>query len=430
MAQNIPAMRGQMGSTEYYLVTMKASEFVRTVTIPKEMEGWESLSADEKFQRDINYTRVKKFIAPYLAQDPDRFFGSFIVTVKNHESMIFSSLNDMKILKDNPMLPKSFGEDLGVLILDEQVLIPLDGQHRLAALKMAISGNDNNDREIPGIVPNSAIGSDYVSVILVRDDLIKSRKIFNKVNRYAKATSAADNLITSDDDYIAILCRNEIIGGLIDGRIVNIKSNTLSEKTGEFATLKKLHEISKRLVEYQTETKIRTDQLPSAAEQQIWKNSVIDFWDKFLELEAYKQSLLDSSELKDGRRAEIRKNNLCCKPIVMEAIAEATNIIRYTSEDGTRPPLKIIVEKLNALDWSSTNELWSGILLQTGGEKVITGTTAMKFAARFIAYLIGHKFEAPEIKALKRDFALNTGGRANVDGEIVGGSAFPEQSFT
>ena len=114
----------------------------------------------------------------------------------------------------------------------------------------------------------------------------------------------------------------------------------------------------------------------------------------------------------------------------MEAIAEATNIIRYTSEDGTRPPLKIIVEKLNALDWSSTNELWSGILLQTGGEKVITGTTAMKFAARFIAYLIGHKFEAPEIKALKRDFALNTGGRANVDGEVVGGSTFPEQSFT
>ena len=180
MAQNIPAMRGQMGSTEYYLVTMKASEFVRTVTIPKEMEGWESLSADEKFQRDINYTRVKKFIAPYLAQDPDRFFGSFIVTVKNHESMIFSSLNDMKILKDNPMLPKSFGEDLGVLILDEQVLIPLDGQHRLAALKMAISGNDNNDREIPGIVPNSAIGSDYVSVILVRDDLINPEKYSTK----------------------------------------------------------------------------------------------------------------------------------------------------------------------------------------------------------------------------------------------------------
>ena len=32
-----------------------------------------------------------------------------------------------------------------------------------------------------------------------------ARKIFNKVNRYARPTSKADNLITSDDDILAIL---------------------------------------------------------------------------------------------------------------------------------------------------------------------------------------------------------------------------------
>ena len=97
MAQNLPALRGKFGSTEFFLVTMKASEFVRTVIVPKDMEGWEQLSVEEKFQREINYKRVKESMAPYLARDPDRFFGAFIITVRNHESMTFTSLSEMKI---------------------------------------------------------------------------------------------------------------------------------------------------------------------------------------------------------------------------------------------------------------------------------------------------------------------------------------------
>ena len=155
MAQNLPALRGQFGSTEFFLITMKASEFVRTVMIPRDMEGWEQLSVEEKFQREINYKRVKEKMAPYLATDPDRFFGAFIVTVKNHETMQFSSLNELNLLKNNVLLPDSFGTDLGVLILDGQTLIPLDGQHRLAALKMAITGKDERDQDISDVPPST-----------------------------------------------------------------------------------------------------------------------------------------------------------------------------------------------------------------------------------------------------------------------------------
>ena len=116
----------------------------------------------------------------------------------------------------------------------------------------------------------------------------------------------------------------------------------------------------------------------------------------------------------------------------MEAIAEATNILRYPA-DGARPSLKEVVTRINSLDWSNDNGLWDGVLVQasgklTGGNKVITGNGAMKFAARF-AYQIGWKPEAPELKALKRDFKLNTGGRAGPDGEIQGGKDFPPASM-
>ena len=258
MAQSLPALRGKFGSTEFYLVTMKASEFVRTVIVPKEMEGWENLSVEEKFQREINYKRVKEKMAPYLATDPDRFFGAFIVTVRNHENMVFSPLNENGLLKNNALLPSAFGTDVGILILEGQQLVPLDGQHRLAALKMAITGKDEKDHEIPGVPPTSEVGEDYVTAILVRDDPQKSRKIFNKVNRYAKPTSAADNLITSDDDYIAVVCREHIVGSMIDSRIVKTDSgNTIPNKAKEFTTLNTIYKISRRVVEAATEEKLR-----------------------------------------------------------------------------------------------------------------------------------------------------------------------------
>ena len=81
MATAVPAFRGSFGITEFYVLTMQAGEFVRSMTIPKELEEWEDLSPEEKFQREINYKRVATHIAPYLAHDEDRFIGAFIVEV-------------------------------------------------------------------------------------------------------------------------------------------------------------------------------------------------------------------------------------------------------------------------------------------------------------------------------------------------------------
>jgi len=74
-------MRGKFGTTEYYIVTMPAKELTEKLTVPRDIEGWEDLSLEERYQRDINYNRVKRQIAPYLVEDDDRFFGSFIVSM-------------------------------------------------------------------------------------------------------------------------------------------------------------------------------------------------------------------------------------------------------------------------------------------------------------------------------------------------------------
>ena len=74
MATVLPAMQGTMGSTQYWLVTMPAKELTERLTIPKNIEGWDDMSVEERYQRDIDYNRVRRQIAPYLMTDDDRFF--------------------------------------------------------------------------------------------------------------------------------------------------------------------------------------------------------------------------------------------------------------------------------------------------------------------------------------------------------------------
>ncbi len=92
MPTTIPALRGNFGTTEYFLTTMNIGEFVRTVRFPQDMQDWGSMSIEEKYQREISISRVRNEIAPYFASDPDRFSGSLVLAVMNDEDMIFEPL--------------------------------------------------------------------------------------------------------------------------------------------------------------------------------------------------------------------------------------------------------------------------------------------------------------------------------------------------
>ena len=80
------------------------------------------------------------------------------------------------------------------------------------------------------------------------DERQKARKIFNKVNRYAKNPSKAENLIIDDDDIAAVFARRmtESEEELFSGDLVRISGNTLSNTAGEFTTLSTLYEINKK----------------------------------------------------------------------------------------------------------------------------------------------------------------------------------------
>ena len=305
MSTTVPAMRAKFGSIDYYIVTMRAAELASKLHMPSELPGWEEMEIEERFQREVDYKRVRDHVAPYLAMDPDRFFGAMIVDIYNPEGVRFEPIKDV-VTKALPGLYNSAANSFGFLHLEGgEILVPLDGQHRLAAMRFAIEGKDQNRQPIPNFSPNLDVGRDEVTVILVLHDPKKARKIFNKVNRYAKSTSKAEDLITADDDIVAVLVRKVVVNELIGERLVNYKSNTLSAKSPEFSTLSTLYDATLEFLQEVHGGKIDTTVLPPPAQQAVLQASTRDLWRETLisKFTLFEAALADRGEPGDSKTA-------------------------------------------------------------------------------------------------------------------------------
>lgn len=400
----VPVLKGKFGSTEYYVTRMKAREIAEKLVIPKELEEWSDMSIEERFQREINYKRVKEQIAPYLAHDEDRFFGALIVDIYNPGELTFESLDEVA-----PILPGLYaasGKAFGFLHFGGgEVLVPLDGQHRLAALRFAISGKDEKQKDIEGLAPNFEVAQDDLTVIFIKHDEKKARKIFNKVNRYAKATTKAENLITADDDIVAVIVREEI-APLIGERLINYQNNTLNKSAHYFTTLSTLYDASSRILSEIFNQKVDTTTLPSLAQQGIYRTELKKIWESLLNnpaIDLFRGALSDSTEAGDDKRREIRESFLLGKPIAQLSLAIAfMRLWNSRGENGEKLRNEEICRRLNAIDWKVDNPMWQQVLMS--GDNVKAGRQAANFAGRFIAYLGGEPLTEKEVEVLRENY--------------------------
>lgn len=407
MATAIPALRGTFGSFEYFLTTMHVGELVKSITIPRDMDDWESMSLEERYQRDININRVRKEIAPYFAGDDNRFSSALILAVKNDEGMKFEPLNEVLDVKRIPGLYRTAGQNIGFLIREGgEVLVPLDGQHRAKAFKFAIDGQDDKGRPIVNSkgeeISDTRLASDEVAVILVRFDKEGSRRIFNKVNQYAKPTGRGQNLITADDDAIAIISRRMISDdGLIPAELVRWESNTLSAKAPEFTTLATLADANEAII---TAGCSPAGKLRDAdeAQQELYYKEVVDVWNDLLtKIEWFAESLDDTSNAGIARRIEIRAECLLGKPIGQLSLVRGFLLLREKCADTS---VSELCNRLNRIDWSLAWDGWEGVLVNKNG-RVMSGKTTVNFAAQFIAYLAGGELTDEERARLKDHIA-------------------------
>ena len=410
MSNTLPAMKGCMGNTEYYILSIKVNDLVNWVKEPKNMPGWDDEKIEEIYQRKIQYNRVRKQIAPYLAQNPDsRFFGSLIVAAFNFdEKVMFEPLHSLPAVSKNKLsgAQQEAASKIGMLTLHGGVMmVPLDGQHRLKALEFAVTGKDERGKDIPGIDVDPVLANEDISVILVPYEPEKARRIFTRVNRYARRPTTNETYVTDDDDMFAVLARK--VANRIGGRLVKYTSTTLTTRDPQFTTLSALYASCKEIVKCSlpSEANITTEHLPDQDIVDVADRMVLEVWDRLLsKITVFSDLTTTKSEEGDDARIKIRKDNLLGKPVPQECLVSAYMALVSAP---TNLPWETACERLNAIPWAITNEnvenIWQYVLW-TGGVKGKIITKNRGISSRLIAYMAGEKLNDDELGKLLDDY--------------------------
>ena len=397
MSTTIAAMKGRLGNTDYFILAMKAGDLVAKAVIPSEMREWKNMTMDEKEQRDINYARVKSQIAPYLAKHKDRFFGAVILAAQNFNPSNFEQLSEIA-KKGLPNLYKAEAEKMGFLTLTGgEVFIPIDGQHRIKAIQFAIDGKDEKSKDL-GLSSCPDLANEDVAVMLVPYEARKVRKIFTRVNRYAKPTSSGQNLITDDEDYIAIsarevadwINRTDSNSSERDVELVKTTGNALGDKEHYFTTLATIAECNRIILQAWFPDPITKPFIVSDPDTlHLYKDKISEVWEHLAEhIEPFAIMLSDKSEAGNEKRHEVREHNLLGKPVPQVCLFRA--YARLIVESNMYPATA--TGKLSKIDWQKDAQIWDRLLM-TGGKIMHKNA---KIATDIIYYVAGgkHKDEA------------------------------------
>jgi DNA sulfur modification protein DndB len=391
-----------MGSTTYYEVMMTARELANSVRPARETDAWASASIDERIQRDVNRSRVMSTIVPYLAQHPDRFFGSFIVLVPKGV-VEYEPLSEL--VSTLPAAYRSSSENIGYLTIDKGELIALDGQHRLLAFREVIQGGTH-------LGPLwSEVGDDEVCVLLIEEESPrKTRRIFNKVNRHAKPTGRSDNIITSEDDGYALVTRRLLdadLGAPFADRVVNGQhyepvnwaSNTLSQKSWQLTTISALYESVQDILTYEGYKRFSERENPVAPDEDTLSTAyekAANWWEEILQMDAFKSALKDPSTIPNVRSDSDDPHALLMRPVGQMALVKGL-VYAIMSSNGNLS-LSDAVRRANKLDYSCPpSSMWRDTIVRADG-RMVARKEAYDLAARLIAYMIAADFVSQESK--------------------------------
>tara|TARA_B110000444_G_C18843912_1_gene600684 strand:+ start:2506 stop:3777 length:1272 start_codon:yes stop_codon:yes gene_type:complete len=416
MADIIPAIRGKFGNWEYFQVTMKAGEIATKLTLPKDVPGFENQALEDKYQRVLNDNRASGVMAKYLQDNPHRFFGSIIVTVLEHDEMQFTSIS--KNLNGLGAAYNKQTSNVGFLDMSgKEIFVPIDGQHRFASIRAAITGKNMSNNEVKGLKSMASLSDDDVSLVLIRHDERNTRQIFNKINRYAKSVSKADNIFTSDDDGVAVVTRYMVDFDeleLMNSRMVRLQ-NTLNAKHVEFTTVSTLYDSNIDILN-SNGIEVKSSDIASADDIEQYRSLINEVWyELFNKVTVWKTALKDQMGEKDGDevRQELREVTVIMKPFGQRVLLKA-----FLMMTGGNNPYKDrrsgkimrsdeVIKRINQIDWSLKNPVFIGVVTKTDS-RIESGKDNMILGAKLICHMCGTNVNDPEFR---QKYKAKSGGK-------------------
>lgn len=335
-----PAIRGIQAGREYY-VSMCPLRLIPKIFLFDE----EELVPEVRAQRTLNKARIPD-IARYIIRNQASYvFSALTASIDGHVE--FESLGD-----------HSESNRLGVLHVPmEARFIVNDGQHRRAAIEMAL-------RE------NADLGDETIAVVFFLDiGLERCQQMFADLNRYAIRPSRSLGVLYDHRDDRARLTKLVVLRSPFFRDIVEMERSTLSLRSRKLFTLSALYHATDALLDH-----VEVKDIEHAAKL------ATDYWEEVA------RHMPEWRQVRDGKMAagEVRRDFIHSHGVVLHALGMVGNALLRESVSGWKARLKT----LRRIDWSRSNaKLWEGRAMTGGrvskaGHNVTLTANALKHQLR------------------------------------------------
>lgn len=403
---DIPAIRGYMGSIVYYTATFTFKQIAERVNRVNE-ELHTSASLRDQIQRSLtsNYVSIKN----YILTQKEHFFNALVLAVYDGDP----TWNELELdFKGNDYYSMGF-----LRLNGEEIIFPVDGQHRVEGIKEAIKENPE-------------LADEAITVILIghhndKEGKEKTRRIFSTLNRYAKPVKPGDIIALDEDDTVAIVTRNLLESYSLfmnDNIKVGLRgSRALSDNdTKSFTSLLTLYETNKIIYTYYKSRSNKQGKLynstkitellkfrPEQEELDDFEKYLIEFWDLFCNIFPGMQEYRNATANPDAASRYRNKENgglLYFRPVALPKLVKSILETCFR----TKVSLDVCMQEYSHVDMVISNDVWTDILWNPTKRTMITSNKAIISSMLMFIY-DENLFTTKELNNFKRSYAKAIG---------------------
>ena len=278
----------------------------------------EELIPEIRAQRVLNKSRIPE-IASYITDQKDSYVFSAITASVDAEVTF------------EPLQSQGDGANIGLLHIPMTAgFVINDGQHRRAAIEMAL-------RE------NPELGDESIAVVFFLDlGLKRCQQMFADLNRYAVRPSRSLGVLYDHRDERAEVSRKVVAGSPIFRNFIEMERSTLALRSRRLFTFSSVYTATCALLNNLDDCSL---------EERV--ALAIDYW------EAVSKQMPEWSLVQDGRMlaSEVRQDFIHSHGVVLHALGRVGNSMLHHDSKGWKKRLA----KLKSVNWSRSNSaLWHG----------------------------------------------------------------------
>ena len=245
---------------------------------------------------------------------------------------------------------------------DDEIIFPVDGQHRVAGIKKALK-------------ENPALGSEQIPVVFIAHQQTdegrkRTRKLFSTLNRRAKPVGQNENIALDEDDVCAIITRELLHEHpLFSGdNIINSKGKQIpANNKNAFTSLITLYQCVRNFVFWEKAKKGFTKkafsdylfQRPDDVEISTIYGDILDFFNDFMD---NSPAIMDYAKKQGTEKAADYRNssggNLLFRPIALTEFFNAA-LELFNEEDAT---FDKAFKMLSRIQMNINEKPWQGLL--------------------------------------------------------------------